>query len=66
MVLISIADPADIAYACVWMPPRGLLAALPKLRAVFSLGAGVDHILGDPELPAVPIVRIVDPDLTCG
>ncbi len=60
----GIADPADIAYACVWMPPDGLLAALPKLRAVFSLGAGVDHILCDPALPGVPIVRIVDPDLT--
>jgi glyoxylate/hydroxypyruvate reductase len=61
---LNIAAPADIAYACVWMPPHGLLAALPNLRVVFSLGAGVDHILGDPTLPAVPIVRIVDPDLT--
>ena len=60
----GIADLSNVAYACVWMPPRGLLAALPNLRAVFSLGAGVDHILGDPELPGVPIVRIVDPDLT--
>ena len=60
----GIADPAHIAYACVWMPPHGLLVALPKLRAVFSLGAGVDHILCDPAVPAVPIVRIVDPDLT--
>ncbi len=55
---------ADVAYACVWLPPAGLLARFPNLRAIFSLGAGVDHILSDPALPDVPVVRIVDPDLT--
>ncbi len=57
-------DPADIAYAAVWNAPLGLLAGLPRLQAIFSLGAGVDHILNDPSIPDVPIVRIVDPDLT--
>jgi glyoxylate/hydroxypyruvate reductase A len=57
-------DPADIAYACAWQAPRGLFAGLPRLKAIFSLGAGVDHVLGDPRLPNVPVVRIVDPDLT--
>ncbi len=61
----AVRDPGDIAYACVWLPPPGLLATLPNLRAIFSLGAGVDHILCDPALPeGVPVVRIVDPDLT--
>ena len=41
-----------------------LLADLPRLEAIFSLGAGVDAILSDPNLPDVPIARIVDPDLT--
>ena len=45
-------NPADIAYACVWLPPRGLLARLPNLKAVVNLGAGVDHLLADPALPA--------------
>ena len=57
-------DPADIAYACAWYAPRGLFAGLPRLKAIFSLGAGVDHVLADPDLPDVPVVRIVDPDLT--
>src|SRR5262247_1305523 len=57
-------DPADIAYACAWQAPHGLFASLPRLKAIFSLGAGVDHVLGDPRLPEVPVVRIVDPDLT--
>jgi glyoxylate/hydroxypyruvate reductase A len=54
----------QIAYACVWKPPTGLLSALPNLKVIFSLGAGVDHLVSDPDLPRVPIVRIVDPDLT--
>jgi glyoxylate/hydroxypyruvate reductase A len=55
---------ADIAYACTWKAPPGLLAEFPNLKVIFSLGAGVDHLLGDPTLPEVPVVRIVDPDLT--
>lgn len=54
----------EIDYACVWKQPPGLLATLPKLKAIFSLGAGVDHLLQDDQLPNVPIARIVDPDLT--
>ena len=50
------------------MPASGTaaraLAAFPNLKAIFSLGAGVDDLLADPELPDVPMVRIVDPDLT--
>jgi glyoxylate/hydroxypyruvate reductase len=57
-------DPTDIAYACVWQAPHGLLAGLPHLRAIFSLGAGVDHVLSDAAVPRVPLVRIVDADLT--
>jgi glyoxylate/hydroxypyruvate reductase len=60
----GVGDPLDITYACVWMPPHGLLATFPSLQAIFSLGAGVDQLLADPLLPHVPIVRIVDPDLT--
>ena len=61
----DIGDPAKIDYALVWRPEPGLLASLPNLRLILSLGAGVDHILCDPQLPrGVPIVRLVDPYLT--
>src|SRR5438874_4253080 len=59
-----VGDPADIGYACVWRPPHGVLASFRNLKAVFTLGAGVDDVLTDSQLPQVPIVRIVDPDLT--
>lgn len=58
-------ETADIDAALVWRPPTGLLASLPNLRAIFSLGAGVDHVFADAELPVgVPVVRLVDPALT--
>lgn len=51
----------------VWRPPSGALAALPHLKCVFSLGAGVDHVLADGSYPAhVPLSRVVDPYLTAG
>ena len=57
-------DRRDVAYVASWKHPPGSLAGLPNLEAIFSLGAGVDHLIGDPRLPDVPIVRVVDPDLT--
>jgi glyoxylate/hydroxypyruvate reductase A len=53
-----------IEYALAWQPPKGLLQSLPNLRLIVSVGAGVDALLADPSLPAVPMVRFVDPDLT--
>jgi glyoxylate/hydroxypyruvate reductase len=55
----------DISYAAAWLPPPDVVKSLPNLKVIFSLGAGVDAILGDPTLPKdVPIVRVNDPDLT--
>ena len=61
----EIGDKAAIEYALVWQPEPGLLASLPNLKMIFGLGAGIDHVLGDPALPrGVPIVRLVDPYMT--
>lgn len=57
-------DPASIHWAACWKPEPGLLARLPNLEAIFNLGAGVDALLADPTLPAAPIIRVVDPNLT--
>ncbi len=59
-----IGDPAGIAYAAAWLPPAGIFSQFKNLRAIFSLGAGVDALLKDRALPQVPVVRVVDPDLT--
>lgn len=63
----DIGDPSAIDYALVWRPPPGLLASLPNLKLIFSVGAGVDGLIEDPTLPAgVPVVRMVDQGLTEG
>lgn len=63
----DVGDRADIEYAVVWKPPADSLRALPNLRAIFSLGAGVDYLFTSSELPKdVPLVRLVDPALTKG
>jgi len=56
---------SDIEYALAWRPPVGVLKKFTNLKAIFSLGAGVDHIFNDTDLPEdVPIVRVVDQNLT--
>ncbi len=58
-------DVNEVEYAVVWKHPRGILNKYPNLKAILSLGAGVDHIISDPELPeGLPIVRLVDKKLT--
>ncbi len=54
-----------IRYAVVWQPPAGGLKRFPNLACIVSIGAGIDHVLADPELPAgVPIIRTTSPELT--
>lgn len=60
----DVGAPEDIGVACVWRAPHGLLATLPNLKLIVSLAAGVDHLMADPSLPDVPIVRAAHADLS--
>ncbi len=46
----------------VWKPlPEGVVSRLPNLKFLSSMGAGVDHLLGDSQIPKdLPVMRIVD------
>lgn len=57
-------DRRTVNYVATWGPKPGSLNGLPNLGAIFSLGAGVDHLMGYPDLPDVPIVRVAQDDLT--
>ena len=58
-------DPDDVAIAVVWRHPPGGLVRFTNLKAIVSIGAGIDHVLVDPDLPkGVPIIRTTGPDLT--
>lgn len=56
-------DAGSITYAFVLAPPPGYLAGFPGLKAIMPVGAGVEHVLADPALPDIPIVRMVQPDM---
>jgi glyoxylate/hydroxypyruvate reductase A len=63
----AIGKAEDIEFALVWKPPVGLFPRLRNLRAILSLGAGVEHLLEHPELPpGLPIARMVDDSLKIG
>jgi glyoxylate/hydroxypyruvate reductase len=58
-------DPNEIEYAVVWKPPPGGLKRFANLRCIVSIGAGIDHVTDDPELPGgVPIIRTRSFDLS--
>ena len=58
-------DLGDIEYAVVWKPPTGGLKRFPNLKCIVSIGAGIDHVLADTELPkGIPIIRTTGSDLT--
>ncbi len=61
----DIERPEEIEYAICWKHPRGVFKNFPNLKVIASMGAGVDHITHDPEIPEhVSITRVVDEQLT--
>ena len=52
-----------IEVALVWNLPDKILKKLKNLKIIFSLGAGVDHILKLPSYKNTPIIRIQDPNM---
>jgi len=58
------ADKNAIDFAVVWRPPAGGLRQFKNLQAIVSIGAGIDHVLADPELPEIPVIRTTGAELT--
>ncbi len=57
----------SVDYVLCWKAPAGVFRGMDNLKAVFSLGAGVDHLRDQRGLPEeVPVVRMVEPALTEG
>lgn len=58
-------DPSNVEMAVVWGHRKDLFRHLPNLKVVASLGAGVDHIVGDPLLPEeVQVSKVVSEHLS--
>ena len=58
----DVGDPADIEYLLTGFIDLAALPAFPNLRLVMPMFAGIDHLLADPDMPDVPIVRTGPPD----
>jgi glyoxylate/hydroxypyruvate reductase A len=59
-------DLSEVEYLIAWQVPPGFLTELPRLKVLFSSGAGIDHI----DFSAVPehvaVVRMVEPGIVDG
>jgi glyoxylate/hydroxypyruvate reductase len=61
----EVTDPASVFFALAWNHAPGIFMQFPNLKTISSLGAGVDHLLKDLDIPAqISIVRIIDPLLS--
>ena len=61
----QVPDPDAVTYSVLWRPATGAMKPFRNLKAIVSLGAGIDHVLADEQLPIhVPIIRTVGTDLT--
>lgn len=60
-------DKNEPCYAFLWKPRPGMVAEHPGIKIIFYGGAGIDHLLADPTLPAnIPVVRLSDDGLKDG
>lgn len=57
-------DPDAIEFLLYWKAGEVKLRELRHLKAIQSLGAGVEHILQDDIPDHIPVCRLVDPRLT--
>jgi glyoxylate/hydroxypyruvate reductase A len=56
----EVGDADDIEFALCWNHPQGEFKKYKNLKCIASIGAGVDHVMRDPDLPAgVPVTRVV-------
>lgn len=55
----AIEKPERVQFAVAWNQPKHLFGKFPNLKAVSSLGAGVDHLIEDESIPEdVKLTRI--------
>lgn len=58
----DVGNPADILYLLVGRFDLAELPELPNLRFVMPMFAGIDHLVSNPNMPDVPLVRTGPPE----
>lgn len=60
----AVKDPKRVQFAVSWRHPKNVFANYPNLKVISSLGAGVDHLLSDKEIPEhIIFTRVVSASL---
>lgn len=59
-------DLGEVEYLIAWQAPAEFIAALPRLKVLFSSGAGIDHVDFSAVPDHIPIVRMVEPGIING
>ncbi|MNF52134.1 Glyoxylate/hydroxypyruvate reductase A [compost metagenome] len=59
-------DLDEVEYLIAWQAPAEFLATLPRLKVLFSSGAGVDHVDFSAVPKHIPLVRMVEPGIING
>lgn len=59
-------DPATIRYLAAWAPSAELIASLPNLDVLFSIGAGIDQFDMGALPPHIRVVRMIEPGIAAG
>ena len=59
-------DPAEVEALVAWQPPADIPALFPRLKLLFSVGAGADQFDFSALPPDLPVIRMIEPGLTQG
>lgn len=59
-------DPAQAEALVAWLPPADIATHFPRLKLLFSVGAGADQFDLHALPPDLPVIRMVEPGLTQG
>ena len=61
----EVKNPEKVEFALSWKHPHGIFRKFPNLKVIASMGAGIDHIISDNDIPEhIRITRVVDEQLT--
>jgi glyoxylate/hydroxypyruvate reductase A len=61
----EVKHPEKVEFVLTWNHPQGAFSQFPNLKVIASMGAGIDHIINDPDIPKeVEITRVIDEQLT--
>jgi len=60
----DVGDAASVRYLVAWTLPDELIAGLPNLEIVFSIGAGIDQLDLERLPPRLRVVRMIEPGIT--